>query len=176
MKHLLYFLAILILVPAACSKNSSEPENEDPYRYNYPNYGNASIKVFHSFYHDCGDSIYWRYVYRSKKFSVDDSLFLRLREPQGFNEETPNLTDKEEVILMCSNGDEETIVLNFSYPPCIYTVENINLRFGGVPTNKNVVTKNNGIIDVQQDSIQVIVHRKSYWTGKMVFDTAYVSP
>jgi len=176
MRYLLYLLTILIILPIACSKNSSQPE-EDPLRYNYPNYNDGRTGIRHSFYgHDCGDSDYWSGLHRSKEFVTDDTLYFIISEEIGFKQEIPNLTLKERASLVCSNGDIEKVIFDKPYPPCIIHIDGVLLRFGSFPSRGGDLNQNNGFIDVQQDTIEVIIHYKSYWTANIVTDTAYVSP
>jgi len=177
MRYMLYLFTIVIFLLAACSKNSSQPEEKDPLRYNYPYYNNGRILFSHSFYnHDCGDSEYWSGLLNSKEFVANDTLFLTLSEEIGFKQEVPNLTLEEEAMLICSNDDIEKVFFNKPYPPCATSIDGFLLMFGSFPTKSGSMDQNNGYIDVQQDTIRVIVHYKSYWTGNIVNDTAYVSP
>ena len=107
---------------------------------------------------------------------INDSLFLMILEGRGGNAEWPQLTSKEKITINCSNGDREIILLNLPYPQCLQTIGNTVLLFAGIPSRKHFLLKYNGYIDVQEDSVQVIAQYKSYWTGNIVSDTAYVSP
>lgn len=168
------FLVFLIF---SCSKNPTETEDDDPYRYQYPNYRNGNVGFYHSFYgHDCGDNTYWNGEARSKEFKGGDSLFLLISEEIGLKQETPHLTKNETALLECSNGDRETVTFNLAYPPCTIHIDGVLLHFGAIPSKSNEMENYNGFIDIQDDSIVVVAKYKSYWTGRIVTDTAYVYP
>jgi len=169
---LLLFSFFLI---TCCTKESTKPD-DDPYRYQYPHYRDGFVVFYHSFYRDCGDSAYWVGEYRSKEFNVNDSLFLLMSEEIGIKQEIPNLTNHETAVLECSNGDVENVIFNLPYPPCIIHIDGVLLYFGAIPSQSNSVVNNNGFIDMQSDSIEVVAKYKSYWTGRIVTDTAYVYP
>jgi hypothetical protein len=172
MRVLSTFLILSILI--TCSKKSVEPD-EDSYRYKYPNYRNGNVGFYHSFYgHDCDDSTYWNGEHWSKEFSANDSLFLLISEEIGLRQETPHLTKNETASIECSNGDQETVTFNLPYPPCTIHIDGVLLRFGFVLSKSNGVENHDGLIDIQGDSIVVVAKYKSYWTGRIVTDTAYV--
>jgi len=169
----LILLSVLLII--ACSKKRTEPD-EDPYRYKYPHYRDGYVVFYHSFYRDCGDSAYWVGEYRSKEFNTNDSLFLLISEEIGLKGEDPYFTLEETAVLECSNGDLEKVTFNLPYPPCIIHIDGVLLRFGSIPSQSNVVVNYNGFINVQSDSIEVVAKYKSYWTGRIVTDIAYVYP
>lgn len=170
-------IALLALFIFSCSKNSTETEDGDPYRYKYPHYRDGHVGFYHSFYgHACDDTTYWNGEARSKEFNVGDSLFLLISEEIGLKQEIPHLTSSETALLECSNGDRETVTFNLPYPPCIIHIDGVLLYFGAVPSKSNGVENHNGFIDVQGDSLMVVAKYKSYWTGRIVTDTAYVYP
>lgn len=176
MKEAIIIVFSIVLI-FSCSKNSTESEESDPYRYKFPHYRDGYVVFHHSFYnHDCGDSTYWIGEYRSKEFNGGDSLFLLISEEIGLKQEIPHLTGNETALLECSNGDRETVTFNLPYPPCITHIQDVFLRFGSIPSRSNVVENHNGFIDVQGDSIDVVAKYKSYWTGRIVTDTAFVYP
>lgn len=174
-----YFQFILIgfaFLNLACSDSTSQ-QDDDPYRYNYPEYNDGHTGFSHSPYNDnCGDDDYWTNIYRSTGFTVDDSIFLLASEEVGFNGERPNLTSTEEAELISSNGDIEKIIFNLPYPLCIDHIDGYFLIFGSILTKNNKVEPNNGTIDVIDDTVEVIAYYKSYWTGKTITDTAYILP
>jgi hypothetical protein len=179
MRYLPYLIALMILLPTSCSKNSSQSEDdtiEDPFRYNYPNYNDGRMSFRHTFYKECDDREYWDNLYRSKEFFSGESLYILISEQIGLRQEVPHLTLQEEATIVCSNGDSEKVIFDSPYPPCVTHIQDFILRFGSFPSRGGVLNLNNGFVDVQQDTVQVIVHYKSYWTGNIVTDTAYVSP
>lgn len=166
------YLIILLAFPfAVCSESGTEIK--DPNRY----YPDGKIGFYHSFYsHDCSDSEYWSGEARSKEFTAGDSLFLLFSEEIGLNHEVPNLTLNRTAILECSNGDIEQVTFNLPYPPCVTHIDGILLRFGTITSKSDSILLYNGCIDVQNDSLAVIAKYESYWTGRVVTDTAYVYP
>lgn len=179
MKRTVFYLFICIstLVLFACSKSSTETEEGDPYRYQYPQYRDGHVGFYHSFYgRDCGDTTYWNGEATSKEFNAGDSLFLLISEEVGSKGENPDFTLQETALLECSNGDRETVTFNLPYPSCVINIQDFFLRFSAVASKSNGVENYNGFIDVQGDSIVVVAKYKSYWTGRIVMDTAYVYP
>lgn len=170
------YILTLILIVCSCSRNSLKPEDQDPLRYKFPNYPNGKIGFFHSFFHDCGDSDYWRGLFLSKEFSANDTLFAIFSELVGLKGETPNFTKDEKAMITCSNGDRETFRFDLPYPKCMHQMQDVLLMYGALPSKKHDVEKYNGFLDLQEDRVQIVIHYKSYWTGTVVRDTAYVSP
>lgn len=169
-----YLIIILFaLAFAACSENSTEPKpSEEPYLY-YPDGG---IGYSHSFYsHDCDAQDYWSGEFRSKEFMAGDSLFLMFSEEIGLKWEIPHLRNRT-AILECSNGDVEQVTFNMPYPPCVTHIDGVFLRFSVIISKSDSISSYNGCIDVQGDSVTAIAKYESYWTGRIVTDTAYVYP
>ncbi|MBN2426064.1 MAG: hypothetical protein JXR46_16825 [Calditrichaceae bacterium] len=161
----------------SCCSDSIYQQDTDPYRFNYPEYNDGHTGFCNSPYHDnCGDDDYWTNIYRLTEFTIDDSIFLLASEEVGFNGERPNPTSTEEAELISSNDDIEKIIFDLPYPHCIHHIEGFYLLFGSIKSKKGSVLKYNGTIDIDEDTIEVIANYKSYWTGKIVNDTAYVLP
>ncbi len=173
-KSVITIMLLSIGLLVTCNEQSTEPD-EDQYRYKYPHYSNGYVSFHHSEYgHDCDDDAYWSGEVRSKDFDISDSLFLTITEELGLKQEIPYLTLKETVLLECSNGDVEEVIFNLPFPPCNTQLNGFLPLFGSIKSKKGVIEKNNGFIDVQSGSVLVFAKYKSYWTGKVVVDTAYV--
>lgn len=166
MKTLL-LLSILVYSLYSCSKEESTNS--------YLNYPIGHITFSHSYYYNnCGDTEYWNKV-NSNIFLTNDSIFVTISEQIGLNRDIPNLNNQT-ANLDCSNGDHEVVIFNMPYPKCVTHLQDYFLNFGVIKSKKNSVEPNNNYIDVQDDTLVIVVSYESYWAKIVVSDTAYIYP